>query len=274
MESINVKGSLLILILFGSLTLNVCGQSIPSFWMNIYKLENFHESRNGEIKRIVADKKGYYSNGQSYKEKWVYNFIDPYNIQGEYYKDKELKARFIYEFDSLNRRTKNVIESKVPLIGWQKETYTFEYVGNNRDTERHFDANNNLLRFAKYEYDALGRPTQLQLYNSNGELDSYETADYQDNYKYIHKIFNSTGDLVFQEIKFSNIDTSLNLSNSNGDLTKHVWPTSSQDNKAFYIHTYKYDSSKNWTERHVQVESKNKQRKQSAVTRKITYFRK
>lgn len=233
--------------------------------MNIYELNNFYEYRNGGVQKIIADKKGYYSNGQSYNEKWVYNFEGPNKIQGEYYKANELATRFIYELDSLNRRVKNIIETKLPLVGWQKSTYTFEYVGNKRANERHLDADNNLLRLAKYEYDVLGRPTKLQLYNSQGGLESFETAEYHNNYKYTYKVFSAAGELMLQEINFSNIDTSSNQLNENGDLVQFAWPTVSPHTRTHYILTYKYDNKKNWIERVVQIESGNKRSKQSSV---------
>ena len=266
-----MKSFLLTLLISCSLMYNTFGQSIPSHWMSYYELDHLYEHRSEGVQKIIADKKGYYASGQSYKERWVYNFKEPNVIQGEFYKGTELNTRFIYELDSLNRRAKNIIETKIPLVGWQKSAYVFEYVGDYRASERHLDADNNLLRIAKYEYDALGRPIKLQIFNPHGELDSYETAEYHDNGSYTYRVFSAKGDLALQKTNFANVDTSSNKLNENGDLVEFAWPTASPDSRTHYTLRYKYDSNKNWTERDVQVESRNKQSKQSSVRRKITY---
>jgi len=261
-----------ITILFLSLlTGSLCGQSIPSFWMNIYRLDDYFETKKGEINKITVDEIGYYSSGDTYKEKWIYSFISPSRIQGEKYKDSELQMKFQLELDSLNRIVKKITESKNPLMGWRKEIIVFEYGDNNVIFEKRYD-DNNLIRSAKYDYDNLNNPTKLSLYNSDGQLTSYETAVYNYNKSaYLYKVFSANDVMSLQETDFCNVVTAKNLRNEHGDLVQIIWPTASPDDKVYHTFEYEYDNQGNWIKRKRFVLENKEKSRHSIINRKIEY---
>ena len=259
------------ILFFSLLTGNLCGQSIPSFWMNIYGLDNYFETKKGEINKITVNKIGYYSSGETYKEKWIYSYISPGRIQGEKYEDNELQMKFQYELDSLNRIVKEFTESKIPLMGWRKEIVVFEYADNKVIFEKRYNENN-LISTAKYDYDNLNNPIKLSLYNSKGQLSSYETADYDYNKStYLYKVFDSNDVMSLQETNFCNIVAAKNLKNEQGDLVQIIWPTASPDENVYHSFEYEYDNQGNWIKRKRFVLENKEKSKHSIINRKIEY---
>lgn len=259
------------ILFFSLLTGPLCGQSIPSFWMNIYGLDDYFETKNEEINKITVDKIGYYSSGETYKEKWIYSYISPGRIQGEKYEDNVLKMRFQYELDSLNRIIKEVTVSNIPLMGWNKEIIVFEYAGNKVMFEKHYNENN-LISTVKYDYNNLNNPTKLSFYNSTGQLNSYETADYNYNEStYLYKVFNANNVMSLQEINFCNIVAAKNLKNEHGDFVQVVVPTASPDKNVYHSFEYEYDKQGNWIKRKQFVLENKEKSKHSIINRKIEY---
>lgn len=261
-----------VFILFLSLlTGRLCGQSIPSFWMNRYGLDNYFEAQKGAVNQITVDQIGYYSSGETYQEKWIYSFSSPSRIQGEKFKDNELQLKFQFELDSLKRIVKKITAKKNPLMGWRKDSIVFEYAGNKVIFEKHYE-DNTLIRSAKYEYDTLNNPTKLSLYNSNGQLISYETADYNHNQStYLYKVFNANDVMSLQETNFCHIVEAKNLKNEHGDLVQVTWPTASPDENVYHSFEYEYDKQGNWIKRKRFVWENKEKSKHSVITRRIEY---
>jgi len=53
------------------------GQSIPSYWMNIYQLENYYETNSQNIKSIKVNVVTYFKIDY-YESKWIYKFPKNY----------------------------------------------------------------------------------------------------------------------------------------------------------------------------------------------------
>ncbi len=244
-------------------------QSIPSYWLNTDDLYLYYKTRSNNVQKMTVDLLGYYSDGETYKEKWVYDTIEQHKIQGQQYKDDELKSIFIYELDNLKRIAKNTTNSKFPLFGWQKEIHTIEYSSNRKTVETTYGGNNNLIRIIKYAYDSLNNPVKLSIFNNQQVLESYETATYDyTHHKYIYTVFNSANELVLREKNYLNNDTTQNLKNSYGDFIQVDCPSV---DKTYYTLEYKYDDKGNWIERKMTLCKARKKSKYSVVKRNIEY---
>lgn len=262
--------SVIIVLLF--LTLNTTGQSIPTYWMNIYNLENYYESRNDDIEKITVNKTGFYSSGETYNERWIFHFNEPNKIDGEFYKNGKLKSNFTYEFDEEKRLVKKKVRSNRPLVGWTKEIFLYEYLNENKIVEKHFNENEELIRFVNFIYDDYNNPVKLTIVNLPSLQKSYETADYNyQNSSYKYSILNTNGDLVLEETNYCNTDTTNNTRNELGDFTKVAWGTSSPNRQVFHTMDYKYDNNGNWIKRVRTVVSKDGKNKHSIIKRKIEY---
>ncbi len=87
----------------------------------------------------------------------------------------------------------------------------------------------------------------------------------------VYRVFNTNGDLVLEETNYCNTDTTNDIRNEMGDLTKVAWATSPPNKQVFHIMNYKYDDNGNWIKRERTVESKNGKNKHSIIKRKIEY---
>jgi len=261
------------ILFFSLLTGNLCGQSIPSFWMNRYGLDDYFETKKGEINKITVDMIGFYSSGETYKEKWNYFFISPSRIQGEKFKDGEFQMQFLLVLDSLNQVVKKVTESIIPLMEKKIEIIVFEYSDNKVIFEKRYDDNyNSLISTARYDYDNLNNPIKLSLYDSNGQLTSYETADYNyNNSTYLHKVFNSNDVVTLQETNYCNIFATKNIKNEYGDLVQIIWPTASPAENVYHSFESKDDNQGNWIKRKRFVLENKEKNKHSIINRKIKY---
>lgn len=241
-------------------------QSIPSYWMNLYELENYYELKQSKAKKIIA----HYRSDESHNAKWVYNILEDHRIMGELIKNGQQRSRFIYHLDSLGRRVKHIIDFKNNLWGWQKEIYVFEYAEGKKVSEKHHNGKGDLMRTAIFEYDDKGRPIKLSVYNSNSHLESFETAKYED-MQYIYKVFDSDERLVLSETRYYNMDVSSAEKNINGDYTKLMWPTSKAGSKVHHEFEYVYDAIGNWIKRTWTIVANGEKRSRSIVKRKIKY---
>jgi len=267
-----MKKRLITIILVCCLIAGAMGQSIPSFWIGRCGLDDYYTTKDGEIDRITVDKTGYYSSGKTYNNKYIYNFSGNNKIHGVLYENGELKRRFMYELDSLNHKIKKIQDIKVPIFGWQREIYVFEYSNDDILIEKHYDKNNSLIRYVKYDYDSFHSPTKLSISNAIGKLISAETACYDyDNCSYTYKVFNENGDKQLQKIEYCNIDTTTNQRNIYGDLIKVLNPRSQPDRNIFYTLDYKYDKKGNWIKRKRFSVIDNKKKRYSIIKRKIKY---
>lgn len=245
---------------------DIQSQSVPSFWMNIYSFDDYHDTRKENVEKIIVKRTGYYSSGKSYKEKWEYNFREKNKCDGKLFKDGELNSYFSYEYDSLNQKIKSITKSKIPSLGWEKQTIEYKYIDGRRLFEKHFDGEYNLVRNAVFEYDSLKYLIKLSV------NDTYETADY--NYKtdsYVYKVFNQRGELVLEKENFAHLNRGQEIRNEFGDLIQVIWPTANPINNVYHIMEYKYDKKGNWIKRKRYIVENGKSRVKSKITRKIKY---
>jgi hypothetical protein len=265
-----LKCTLLLLIIV--ISKSITGQSIPTYWMNIYDMHNYYEVNSKDVSKLTVSILGFYAYGGRYDEKWIYDFYDTNKIQGEKYFDNELKLKFVYEFDSLRHIIKKINEIKIPLVGWQKEIYTYEYTDDKKTLEKHFDGNNNLIRIVKFEYDFKNNLNKISIYNSNMQLDSYETAVYKyEDYYYNNLIYNSKGEMVLNQKNYCIDDTTNNLRDKYGSFLKLRWPIAKPRKNVYHIFEYKYDLKGNWIYRKEKVATKWRKRRNSIITREIQY---
>jgi hypothetical protein len=269
-----MKRGLLIFTFLYSFLLVGYNQSIPSYWMNVYNLNDLYLLRIDNVEQIIADQTGYYSSGGTYKEKWIFNFVDSFKIKGQFFKDGQLSSSFEYKFDNSGKLISKKLTSKQPLIGWQSKIITYEYETGNLKYEKNFNNNMQLIDYVKFEYNTNNRPIKMSLMDASDRLISYETADYDEGKMiYYYKIFNSSGTLISDKIEYCNYDVSSNLINNYGDLVLLKWPLSNPEKNVLHQLEYKYDDQGNWIERKWLLLEGKKKEKRSITFRKIQYRR-
>lgn len=247
-------------------------QSIPSYWMNIYNLDDLYISRTDNVKQIIANVTGYYSSGETYKEKWIYNFIAPNKIAGQTYKEGQLTSSFEYVLNDSGIIVLKTTSFKQPLVGWQSMIIKYEYEAGNLKYEKHYSKEKELIDYVQFDYDSSNRPNKMSLFNATGELRSYETAEYNENEgTYNYKVFDSSGSLITEEKEYFNLDKTSNQYNKQGDLAFLKWPTSNPNKDVFHRLEYKYDDMGNWIKRTWIILVGKKANKRSTISRKIIY---
>lgn len=247
-------------------------QSIPSFWMNIYDLEDLYLLKSDNVKQIVANKTGYYASGTTYEEKWIYNFVDSFKIVGQFHKDGELRSRFEYEFDKSGKIVRKSLAYKRPLQGWQSRIIKYEYESDILIFEKNYSKDLQLIDYAQYEYDSDSKLVKLTIFDASDRIKSYETAEYNDLEKtFIYKVFDSRGTVKLKKTEFLNLDKSANQLNEYGDLVLFKWPRSKSDTNVLHSLEYKYDAEGNWIKRKWIILDGKQKSKRSIVRRKISY---
>ena len=250
----------------------VLSQSIPSYWMNVYDLNELYLLNSNDAKQITVNVTGYYSSGGTYKEKWIYNFVSPKKIVGQEFKDSQLSSSFEYEFNDSSKIVRKIISTKQPLVGWQTKIIKFEYVDDKLFFERHFSKDTLLIDYLRFDYNTSNYPIKMTLFNNSDQIISYETADYDERKKiYVYKIFDSNEKLISEKTEYFNFDSSADLFNVKGDLELLKWPRSNPEKNIFHSLEYKYDDNGNWISRKWLILEGRKKRKRSVITRKIVY---
>lgn len=249
---------------------NIKGQSIPSFWMNVNEVKMF-VTRNKAPKKITINSTNYYASGESYTEKFRYEFVDNNRIEGVHSKNDEELSQFTFIKDSLNRKIVENINTRYPAVGWKSNIVKYDYVGKNMSKEVVLD-NNGIIRTVCYKYNKEGLIENISFYNKNNELESSENAlyDYESNI-FEYKVLNSENNVILSKLNFCITDTSENSKNFQGDYIKLVWPLSSIKNKVYKIIEYKYDKFDNWILRKVYSQSYGEMKIQSITKREIKY---
>ncbi|MDQ2178080.1 hypothetical protein [Marinifilum sp. D714] len=266
-----MKKLILLLILF-SVYKTSSSQSIPSFWMNIYDLEDLYVFKSNNVKQIVANKTGYYASGATYKEKWIYNFVDSFKIVGQLHKDGELRSSFEYEFDKSGKVLRKSLASKRPLVGWQSKVIEYEYESDLLIYEKNYSEDLQLIDYAQYEYDSDSKLVRLTIFDASDRIKSYETAEYNDAEKtFIYKVFDSSGTVKLEKTESLNLDKSANQLNEYGDLVLLKWPRSRSGTNVLHSLEYEYDNEGNWIKRRWIILDGKQKRKRSIVRRKISY---
>lgn len=268
------KTSLVVLLLCYSLLVRVAGQSIPSFWAHLYSVENYHKIREGSAKKITAVKTWYEVGQVKNKEKWIYTPLSSNKVQGKFYRNNELETKFAYEFDNQDRKIKSEINTKIPSVGWQKHIYEVKYSNGNKILEKHYDGKKKLIRTVKFEYDSAQHPVKVTIETLQGQIKSFETADYDyRQHAYIYKVFDEEGRKVLEQTNFCNTKTDINKKNDAGDLVKFTAPTLRPAYNGYYELNYTYDVRGNWTKIEEFITSRNKKETQTVTTRVIEYVK-
>lgn len=267
------KGLFTLIFLFTFLAIGL-SQSIPSYWMNVYDLNDLYLLKTNDVEQVIANVTGYYSSGATYNEKWIYNFVDSNKIVGQSFKDSELNSIFEYAFDNSGKLIQKVISSKQPLVGWQSKVTQFEYEGDNLVLEKNLSKDLQLIDYVRFDYNTSDYPIKLTLFDKSDKIVSYETADYDElNKIYVYKVFDSNKKPISEETENFNFDNSKDKYNDYGDLILLQWPRSNPDKDIFHSLEYKYDDNGNWISRKWLILEGKKKKKRSVITRKIIYSR-
>lgn len=165
-----MKIKIILLVLINSIFTFGFSQSIPSYWLNVYDLNDLYLLRTNIAKQIIVNHTGYYSSGTSYKEKWTFNFLDSLNIAGQIIKEGQLNASFIYKFNNSKKIIRKTITSKQPLIGWQTKNIEYEYEGSNIKYERKYNSEMELIDYFIFEFDSNNKPVKMSLYDKSDNL--------------------------------------------------------------------------------------------------------
>ncbi len=265
------KGLFILIFLFTSLVIGL-SQSIPSYWMNVYDLNDLYLLKTNDVEQVIANVKGYYASGGTYNEKWIYNFVDSNKIVGQLFKDSELNSSFEYVFDDSGKLTQKVISSKQPLVGWQSKITQFEYEGDKLVLEKHLSKDLQLIDFVRFDYNTSNYPNKMTLFDKSEQIISFETADYDELKKiYVYKIFDSNKKLISEKTEYFNFDKSKDQYNDYGNLVLLQWPRSNPDKNILHSLDYKYDDNENWISRKWLILEGGKKKKRSVITRKIIY---
>jgi len=267
------KGLFTLIFLFTSFVIGL-SQSIPSYWMNVYDLNDLYLLKTNDVEQVIANVTGYYASGGTYNEKWIYNFVDSNKIVGQFFKDSELNSSFEYTFDDSGKLMKKVISSKQPLVGWQSKVTQFEYEGDKLVLEKNLSKDSKLIDYVRFDYNTSNYPIKMTLFDKSTQIISYETADYDVLKKiYVYKVFDGNKKLISEETEYFNFDTSVDKYNDNGDLILLQWPRSNPEKDIFHSLEYKYDENGNWISRKWLILEGKKKKKRSVITRKIIYSR-
>ncbi len=269
-----MKKGLFLLICIVTSVVSGFSQSIPSYWMNIYKLNDLYRINNGNVEQISAKATIYYASGSTYKQKWTFKFVDSNKIVGVLFKDSKLTSSFEYVLNDTGTLVRKKITAKQPLIGWQTKIVEYEYdEGDNLIFEKYYNKDMKLMEYVRFDYNTSNKPIKMTVFNSSDEIISYETADYdiQKN-TYTYRVFNVNGNLVSEEIMNLNYDTSYDNYNEHGDLELFRWPSSAPDENITHKLEYKYDDNGNWVKRKWVIINGKKKKNKSKVKREISYL--
>ena len=265
------KGLFTLIFLFYSLGIGL-SQSIPSYWMNVYDLNDLYLLKTNDVKQVIANVTGYYASGGTYSEKWIYNFVDSNKIVGQSFKDSQLNSSFEYVFDDSGKLIQKVLSSKQPLVGWQSKITQFEYDDDKLVLEKNLSKDLQLIDYVRFDYNISNYPIKMTLFDKSEQIVSYETADYDELKKiYIYKIFDGNKNLISEKTEYFNFDSSTDQFNDYGDLVLIKWPRSNPDKEIFHSLEYKYDDNGNWISRKWLILEGKKKKKRSAIKRKIIY---
>ncbi|MFH6988122.1 hypothetical protein ACHRVW_10280 [Flavobacterium collinsii] len=241
--------------------------SIPSELINKPNTDDLYKVKEGDIESLEVFETNYLKN-ESYINKWVFNYLADTIVRGRLFKNEELKSVFEYNLD----HEKNIIETKVnffsPYVKNDKLHIQYKFTDNVK-TLIFLDSNSQIKSRMKVEMDSLKSPIKITSINSNNEIESQETADY--NYEtnsYNYKVYNYKNEIVLNKTEVYNRDFILEK-NDFGDITKMIWPLSS--NKTIITFEYKYDKKGNWIKRTERNFENNQESISSIIKRNIKY---
>jgi hypothetical protein len=251
----------------------VFGQSIPSFWMNYHDLESYHKIRMGNAKEIKVTVSGVMSLGERYKETIKYEFPSSNIITSEVKRDGKITRRNVKELCNNGFVLKMTSHTNHPALGWLTTTKKYDnYEEGRRLLERHYDDEITVTRVFNYEYDHRGWLEKISQHSPEGELISYETANYNtEEFFYTYTVFNSEGKVVSQTKNNFLFNDSLPVLNQFGDPTKVLWPTSSTNTPVYHTLEYRYDKTGNWTMLTRYINADGNKKRRMTVRRNIEY---
>ncbi|MCD0469864.1 hypothetical protein [Flavobacterium sp. JAS] len=263
-----MRSQKLIILLFLLNTFNAFSQtSIPSELMNKPRTDDFYKLKENNAESIVASETNYLRN-ETYINKWIFNYSADTIIRGKLLKNEELKSVFEYVLDY----DKRIIDMRVnffsPNVKNDKQHIRYKF------TDRakiliFLDDQSEIKSKIIVDMDSLQSPIRITSVNSNNEIQSKETADY--NYRtntYNYKVYNYYNEIVLNKTEYYNKNFVIEKNNFD-DITKMFWPLSS--NKVIITFEYKYDKKGNWIKRIKKNFSNNSVNIATVVKRNIKY---
>lgn len=241
--------------------------SIPSELMNKPRTDDLYKVKEKNTERVIASETNYLKN-ETYVNKWIFNYSTDTIIRGKLFKNEELKSIFEYLLD----KDKRIVESKVnffsPYVKNDKQHIKYE-ITDRVKVLNFLDDNSTIKAKMIVDMDSLQSPVRIISFNSNNEIQSKETADY--NYKtntYVYKVYNYNNEIVLNKTEFYNPKFIIEK-NEFGDITRMFWPLSS--NKVIITFEYKYDKKGNWIKRIEKNFGNNSESISTVVKREIKY---
>lgn len=241
--------------------------SIPSELMNKPRTDDLYKVKEKNIERVIAYETNYLKN-ETYVNKWIFNYSSDTIIRGKLLKNEELKSVFEYVLND----EKRIIEMKVNFFSQyvKNDKQHIKYEVTDHVKILNFLDNNSVIKAKMIvDMDSLQSPVRITSINSNNEIQSKETADY--NYKtntYNYKVYNYNNEIVLNKTEYYNPKFIIEK-NEFGDITRMFWPLSS--NKAIITFEYKYDKNGNWIKRIKKNFSNNTESISTVVKREIKY---
>lgn len=241
--------------------------SIPSELMNKPRTNDLYKVKENNIESVVASETNYLKN-ETYINKWIFNYSADTIIRGKLFKNEELKSVFEYVLGD----NKKIIDMKInffnPHVKNDKQHIKYEFIDSVK-VLNFLDDNSRIKSKIIIDLDSLQSPTKIISVNSNNEIQSKETADY--NYitnTYNYKVYNYYDEIVLNKTEYYNKNFIIEK-NDFGDITKMFWPLSS--NKVVITFDYTYDKKGNWIKRIEKNFSNNSKNISTVVKRDIKY---
>jgi len=241
--------------------------SIPSELMNKPRTNDLYKVKEKNTERVIAFETNYLKN-ETYVNKWIFNYSVDTIIRGKLFKNEELKSVFEYVLD----KDKKIVETKVnffsPYVKNDKQHIKYE-ITDHAKILIFLDDDSKIKSKMIVDVDSLQSPIKITSVNSNNEIQSIETADY--NYKkntYSYKVYNYYNELVLNKTEYYNPNFIIEK-NDFDDITKMFWPLS--PNKVVITFEYKYDRKGNWIKRIEKNFSNNSESISTLVKREIKY---
>jgi hypothetical protein len=229
---------------------------------NIYSALQLNQDREYKTKKPkkIVETNTFYNTSGKQVDKNVKTFDDTgMLLMEERYDDNgTLEARLTYTNDTINRIKLTRTFERWNQTGFSKETAFYNYDINHfliSTTDK--DANGNILRQSDIICNDKGHPTELALFNGNGNSFGKEIATYlYDINKVVTSVVSNDGRTLSSDtikISFKNASSFPNdreVYNTNGDLLN--WTSKNfKRTETIYEEEYTYDSFGNCTEERI-----------------------
>lgn len=250
-------------------TLNTFGQTSIYTELVSNILPKEYLIKGGKPSKIIVTVQNNPS-GDSYVDKWIYEFETSKKVIGKLYRDGNLSTTSRFTLDSIGRRISISKNLKHKSLGWKKTNTNYVFTHNSKEL-----LFLNLEGDVKYrmlvQYDSLKSPVRITSFNSQNKFDGVSTAKYD----YIsgtfrYRVYRADRSIVVDKEEFYNHEYLIER-NDNDDITEMYWPTARKGSGVVHKFNYKYDKLGNWIRMKKTLVAPGDKRVLSVTKRKITY---